>query len=790
MFKDTKTIVWAALLVAAVTACKPKDYFDPDAYKEIISKAFPVNGVDPQHQWNLMRTVTARVTVNWFYPGNYRVDIYANDPMSATPALIMGGGTVADGGTLTTPLSCPAGGLETVFVALTDPHGHRTVKTAKITGTTVDCRLDKGTDGQEESQSGYSVTTMPHPDISSMTTGATEVGTAGNSNGKMTISGTTTVWIAALETEPETSLCVSGTWTLERNQTIGPGATVVVTSGGRIVIPSGTTLTAAPHTETAPSGRIIVMPGASIEGDGIVAGKDGAAAGTMPAIYNGGEISISVLTLGGATVYNADGATLSATEITAAADGSRLVNHGLAKASRAGQAGPGAMAQRVCLALENACRVSIGGRLTLGATSRIARGAYVGCGSLELTGTANGGNMLFLGPDACIRSNGRTDISHFGIIGPTVGSYAFVETGEIGTIMMTPSVREEYIRGRVNLVYSQGTANGSSLYNMCNGNASGNNIFWSEAEKSVVTSASPAYTREADDCSEGFTSLPDSPVSEEDYGIRYLFEDNFPQEGDYDFNDLVLTVAPRVDGRDVTLRVTLNAVGSTKQMAAAIRVRGVSRNEVTAAAMEGDFDFNNGKPLSSYMIIDSRDMLLPDDKNLTGDLVINLFSDAHWALSHSMESNGNIRRWLYNTVDMSDNGRRPDCEDVPPVTVTYRLTLASPEAAARFVADNLDAFIIESANGLFFEVHTHAYKLEQVIYRYIKDPASYADSYIWALQVPSPTQWPLEGITIGSNRGGVFSGAYQMPGQSFCEWAISRRKALNWWMYPTEKMVK
>lgn len=791
MFRDTKTIIGAALLAAAVTACKPKDYFDPDAYKEIISKAFPVSGVDPQHQWKLMRTVTARITVNWYDSGDYRVDIYASDPMSATSALLMGGGTVADGATLTTPLSCPMSVPETVFVALTDPRGHRTVKTARLTGGTLDCRFDRGSDGGEETQPGYSVMTMARPDVAPMTTGTTEFVPGSSGGGKMAVSGTATAWISALETTPGSSLAVSGTWTLERDQTVGPGATVVVMAGGRIVIPSGMTLTAAPRTDSQPAGRIIIMPGAAVEGGTIVAGADGATdGGTAAAVYNAGDITVSTLALAGTTVYNADGALIDAAAITATADGARLVNHGSVVAAKAGQIGSATAARRCCLALENACRINVSGRLTLGATSRIGRGAYVGCGSLELLGAEKSGDRLFLAPDAFVRSNGRTDIHHFGIMGPTVGGYAFVAVGEIGTVTADASVRSEHIAGRVNLVYPQGAASGDRLYNIYNGNASGSSIYWSDAEKSVVTSSSPAYTREAGGCSEGFTSLADSPVDQEDYAIRYLFEDNFPQEGDYDFNDLVLTVAPRVDGRDVTLRVTLNAVGSTKQMAAAIRVSGVSRSEVTAASMEGDFDFNNGKPVSSYMIIDSRDMLLPDDKNLTGDLVINLFSDAHWAMSHTMESNGNIRRWLYNTADMASLNPRPDCADVPPVTVTYRLTLASPEAAARFVADNLDAFVIESSNGLFFEVHTHPYKLEQVIYQYIKDPSNYADTYIWALQVPSQTRWPLEGVIIGSNRGGVISGAYQRPGQSFCEWAISRSKALNWWMYPTENMVK
>lgn len=795
MFRHTKTVLGAALIAVAITACKEKNLFDQNAYNEIISDAFPVTGVDPQHQWRTMRTITARISVDWYLSGDYRVDICTNDPMSASGVVVLGGGTVTNGGVLTTPLSCPMSTPATAYVALTDPQGHRTVKTARFAGSSLECRFDKDGSGPGSSSDGSEVTVFSRPDISAMTTGTTEIVSGGPTDGsagkRLAVRGNVTAHVDALENVPDASLHVSGTWTLDGDQTVGAGATVVVTSGGRIVIPSGVTLSTAARTPDMQAGRIIVMPGATIEGGAMAAGADGCSGGTeRPAIYNGGRIEVRTVTLDGGTLYDADASTLVVDDITSTAVGGRLVNHGRVEAVRAGMPPTTSSATRCLFALENACRVSVSQTLMLGGDSRIGRGASLESRTLTLMGTRGGGQTLRMGPDACLRSSGRMNIQHFGIVGPTAGGYAVVDMASVGSMTFDPSVRSEYIVNNVNLVYPQGTDTSSGLYNMYNGNATGTNLFWSAAETNVVTSASPVCTVEAGDCSTGFSSRADSPLDMTPYGIRYLFEDNFPQEGDYDFNDLVLTVAPRVDGREVTLSVTLDAIGTPKQLAAAIRVCGVSRAEVTAASMEGDFDFNNGKPMSSYMIIDSREMLLPDDKKLTGDLVINLFSDSHWAMSHVMEANGNIRRWLYNTVDKSSPDSRPDCADVPPVTVTYHLTLATPEAAARFVADNLDAFVIESTNGIFYEVHTYPYKLDQVIYQYIKDPANYADSYIWALQVPSPTRWPLEGVIIGSNRGGVFSGAYRMPGQSFCEWAISRSKAVNWWMYPSDGMVK
>lgn len=281
---------------------------------------------------------------------------------------------------------------------------------------------------------------------------------------------------------------------------------------------------------------------------------------------------------------------------------------------------------------------------------------------------------------------------------------------------------------------------------------------------------------------------PDGQQEAPRFGIRYCFEDNFPLEGDYDFNDIVLTVTPAIEGSNVTLKVSLDAVGTTNQVAAALRIKGLSRSEIVSSAMEGDFDFNNGKPQSSFTIIGSKEYLLPDGTNHTGDVVINLFDDAHWALSHTVEADGSVRRWYYNTVrgsSPSDAGYA----DVSPTSVTYRFTLSSPEAAMKFVAENMDAFIINNSNGSYMETHTRPFKTSEVIFNYFDDPSAYDAPYIWALQLPGTFLYPLEGGMIGSDRKGVFSGAYQIPGHSFSEWATDRNTATDWYDYPQKRLV-
>ena len=55
----------------------------------------------------------------------------------------------------------------------------------------------------------------------------------------------------------------------------------------------------------------------------------------------------------------------------------------------------------------------------------------------------------------------------------------------------------------------------------------------------------------------------------------YLFEENYPEAGDYDYNDVVLRIGQqRTAENQITIRVTISAVGAYKQIAGCIRLIG------------------------------------------------------------------------------------------------------------------------------------------------------------------------------------------------------------------------
>ena len=131
----------------------------------------------------------------------------------------------------------------------------------------------------------------------------------------------------------------------------------------------------------------------------------------------------------------------------------------------------------------------------------------------------------------------------------------------------------------------------------------------------------------------------------------YLFEEEYPQPGDYDFNDVVLSVSmERSDGQEVRFKIQLAAVGGTKQMGAAIRLAGYKYNEVESVKTEDDASFDItgvGELPDMYRTMIQDKSLL--QQSLNGEAVLNLFADAHWATGDRIISeSGSITRKRYN----------------------------------------------------------------------------------------------------------------------------------------------
>ena len=279
--------------------------------------------------------------------------------------------------------------------------------------------------------------------------------------------------------------------------------------------------------------------------------------------------------------------------------------------------------------------------------------------------------------------------------------------------------------------------------------------------------------------------------------MTYCFEDNFPDACDYDFNDVVLTVIPSVKDKTLTLKVLLEAIGTQKCIAAAIRIVGVKHSDLTRNPVAvNSFSSPDHQGLGEYNNIDTEDTFLYEDvsPNNTKDVVVVLFKDAHWAMNPQKADNGGVDRSYYNTVRRDQDGSLKAYTTA--AEATYTFSFKSDEKARSLLDHSIyDVFIVESYNGSYWEVHTVPYKTAQVITTIKPDgySAAYGSNMPWAIAVPASTsskfKYPIEGQVIGEKRGSTLSGAYKTSEHSFGEWAENRKTALDWYNYPTSGLV-
>lgn len=266
--------------------------------------------------------------------------------------------------------------------------------------------------------------------------------------------------------------------------------------------------------------------------------------------------------------------------------------------------------------------------------------------------------------------------------------------------------------------------------------------------------------------------------------FTYLFEDEMPEPGDYDFNDVVLRISQeRPAANQLKLNVTIAAVGSLMQVAAAVRLVDVKYEDIKQVTTLDGTTFDDDYRKSALPFIGDNSLLM---KGSSGEAVINLFEDAHWATgAASYASEGYIPRLKYNVL----RAKNSDYDMVSPRTVSYVITFENPALLNYFTLASLDPFVIVEYNGVFMETHAvYKYRQETVLHDYTQPDN--AVILPWALTVPSASfRYPLDGVNIGYAKDGAFFGAFMTAKHSFGEWAANQKAAVDWYNYPSMNQV-
>lgn len=273
----------------------------------------------------------------------------------------------------------------------------------------------------------------------------------------------------------------------------------------------------------------------------------------------------------------------------------------------------------------------------------------------------------------------------------------------------------------------------------------------------------------------------------------YCYEEEMPDflKVDFDFNDIILNISyERTGEREIRFHVELAAVGTDRQVGAAIRLKNFKYDEIESVTTVGGASFNvntSGQDIPDQILVVHKDrtpLLMSNTENK--EAVLNLFCDAHWATGDLLTENfGLIQRKRYNV------GRGTDFQTMVPREVTYIVTFKEKTGLEYLNFDLIDPFIIKEYNGGIFEVHQFANRNDWVLQEYkiaeiVKLP--------WALTIPyKKFRHTLEGVNIGFKKKEIMGfGAYSsVRGHTFGEWSMNSNLAQDWYLneYASDNQV-
>ena len=847
-----------ALLSLGVTSCKDDVTFDQETYDNLIKEAFPVKNVDPTHQWTTVGVANTSIAVNTGTGDTYQLKIYDENPIGYKGTLkLYGEGRVADGNTLDMKISYPLA-QAWAYVTLFDSQNYMSVYPALIKDGLLKVDINNTAAKNAPHRAGIepSFQFAPAPKDEDFATAIPTDALFASQYGNDTKDTFHNYKLAETSNKQELNfyngnfaLYVSGTKTVKftnpgngsKNMIfyVLPGANLtfadncfdlnaISDSNFKMYVANGAKVTFSSGLQSYMMlynrGEIIVdgnsyKPG--IYGPGVfynegtftIQGAQGYYTANMninkPLTLNNSTsqfINVGTLNCGGVcvegsahfvnygTVIATDGTVVNSNDCSWVNDGTYTTGTFIYNAGSTD--------------VINNCKLICTEkfRINLGDTDKNSFQLNGGASVVTKDFEAAGPTFIKMGSNSLFHVTGTAKFSInkdvYGIYGPSTGADAVFQAKTIERL------------------YSWETNQGFSanyfghLYVACDSHFK---FGYSDKSKEQIENgevgAQPYYRLDAasgakmttynganvtlsdEGCGAAYAGTPDEEEREETpMGFRFCFEDNFPDAGDYDFNDVVLTVTPTVNDKTLTIKVSLDAVGATKTLAAAIRLDGIKKTDLESCTVTQGFESPDGQGFGEYHNIESDETFLNENQspNISNDMVIVLFKDAHWAINPVKSSTGTVERTFYNTVKLGDYYER----DVDVKTATYALVFKDANKANQMLAENLyDVFIVEPYNGSYWEVHTveNGFKTKQVITPNKPDGSAYAEAYKsnmpWAIKVPGDFKYPYEWQVIGWNKGGENKGAYNEPGHSFAEWAENSNNATDWYKYPTSGLV-
>ena len=254
-------------------------------------------------------------------------------------------------------------------------------------------------------------------------------------------------------------------------------------------------------------------------------------------------------------------------------------------------------------------------------------------------------------------------------------------------------------------------------------------------------------------------------VVDNNQNYTYIFEDQWPLYGDYDMNDIVMTIQRRyllIDWNDKVIQfemdVALNAVGATKNISAAVMFDDIPASAITSTVSVTGSD-------------DWRSVFSLTDKNIESNqnqAVVPLFASAHKMM-------GKASFKYVNTQKSSSENTA-----TAPV-IKIRMKFSNPTLSIdAFNINKLNLFIITDKGDKRKEIHIAGYVPSALANTQLfggnNDGSTNGRYYVskenlaWGIMVPTSFKWPVEYANIKD--------AYK----TFVDWVISGgTKEKTWW---------
>lgn len=816
--RKSKIAIAVTLVSLGLGACTDKGVFDTTVYPESVKNAFPVDHVDVNQKWQTVGTLAIHTVIQLENGETYKVKVYQENPLSNKRATLLASDQVVNGGTFTANVSRVLAD-SAIYFALFDSKDKMSVYVKDIGGETLNTTIGPGstkakaTKATARTISGNYAFAQAPADADFAT--AIPAGAKDISTYKYTTSGENNYYVSESTTRISASSGYCnlyfgpGNYTLS-SLAVGTRSNIYLLPGAKVNLTEG--LSSITNYET----KMFIAKGASVSttnsrgvlydfqlynrGDiattklDVNASKQGLCynEGTITAsdfvmlrysdtqIVNEGSISTREwwMTMGhflNTGEVNVTGKTTFTKDdyyypMTWRNDGT-YTTHDFSNAS-------------VSNDIINNCKLTVNNNLSI--TSSWSMGQFRVDG-----GTPSGACVVTKNlsmDDACIVLGAKALFQVTGTATFSKNERGFISYADETErpLLLFGKAEAKNKRQRNTITYNGNMMIGCDDHFDKENDYEGTDGWYrliNKANGAIIANSTTATTEtiEATSCNVGHSDGTVTPPEDKGMTLRYCYEDNFPQPGDYDFNDVVLSITPTVVGtKQIKLLVSLDAVGAAKQLAGALRLSGIKTSHITNISVDGAwFDLNKNHSSSAKMIQDGNILM---KAGTTDDAVLYLFNDAHWCMQNA--SGDGVQRVFYNTVKGSSS-------TVTPTVYTITITFQDASDVKKLSSSTLDPFIVESQNGSYWEVHTNPFKKDRVLYNYDNNGFDFAfdSNYPWAVCMPGDFRYPCEYKPIGTLKDQVIGGAYRTEGHSFAEWAKDKNAAVDWYKYPDENSV-